>query len=26
LSLHHPVTLQNTNNGKQYKLILVSTP
>ena len=26
LRLHHPVTLQNTNNGKQYKLILVSTP
>jgi hypothetical protein len=26
LRLQHPVTLQNTNNGKQYKLILVSTP
>jgi hypothetical protein len=26
LRLNQPVTLQNTNNGKQYKLVLVSTP
>ena len=26
LTLNQPVTLQNTHDGKQYKLVLVSTP